>query len=413
MEQLVVCDPQSYRTAVDDWGQRQLILFQCFPRPGEHNKSNKGQPQIVLFTSFPPSWPPGKRFWLHHLTTYLPPLPANRSCNTATSTLSWSPRNIIKTANRRRWRSQEHLPVTLLHLRYFLSYLDDVVSEVALVPKSNPTNTVPSRKSAVRPWWYRLHHVLLLPQSILEPGVLNMLLQKLCGMDMEPTSPTGQAVLLGLCHVDHLNWYFHMVTQMMHDWSCCSSSHVNMSDKTALRTRRERTLTSWSPPTLEKQHVIKLEAAAPQLLDECWMWVCQTHLATVCALGMCWASLSTPRCLPLPEHATRSCFPLRFTLHVCFALFCPPGGEPHTFWAAFEGDLGQPCPIRQPVPLMLCDPCHIAELWEHLLRRRCWSQEPEEGERRDVLPHVSKQVCWDKHLEVSSGWLFRYGPWWA
>lgn len=48
----------------------------------------------------------------------------------------------------------------LLHLRCFLSYLDDLVSEVALVPKSNPTNTVASRKSDVRPRWCRLHHVL-------------------------------------------------------------------------------------------------------------------------------------------------------------------------------------------------------------------------------------------------------------
>jgi len=93
--------------------------------------------------------------------------------------------------------------VTLLHLRCFLSYLDDLVSEVALVPKSNPTSTVPARKSDARPWWYRLHHVLLLPQSILEPEVPHMLLQKLCGMDMEPTSPTGQVMLLGLCHGDH------------------------------------------------------------------------------------------------------------------------------------------------------------------------------------------------------------------
>lgn len=213
----------------------------------------------------------------------------------------------------------------------------------------------------------------------------------------------------------NLNWYFHMVTQMAHDWSCFScSSHVNMSDKAALGTKRDITFASRSPPTLEKQHVIKLEAAAPQLLDESQMWVCQTtqtHLATACVLGMCRASLSTPRCLPLLEHATRSCFPLRVTLHVCFALFCPPAGEPHAFWAAFDGDLGQLRPFKQ-VHLMLCKPsyCRVvrAPSQETVLEPRAWGRG-----RMGVLPHVSKQVCWDKHLELSGGWLFRYGPWWA
>lgn len=27
-----------------------------------------------------------------------------------------------------------------------------------------------------------------------------------------------------------------------------------------------------------------------------------------------------------------------------------------------------------------------------------------------VLPHVSKQVCWDKHLELSGGWLSGMAP---
>ena len=138
-----------------------------------------------------------------------------------------------------------------------------------------------------------------------------------------------------------------MVTQMVHDLSCCScSSHVNMSNKAALRTRRDVTLASCVPPTLEKPHVFKLEAAAVQLLDECRMWVCQTtqtHLATMCGLGRCRASLSTPRCLPLPEHAARSRFPLRFTLHVCFALICPPAGTGAKSWR--KGGEGVFCPM--------------------------------------------------------------------
>lgn len=92
-----------------------------------------------------------------------------------------------------------------------------------------------------------------------------------------------------------------------------------MIDKAAVRTRGDVTLASCSPPTLAKQHVMKLEAAAPGLLDACRMWVCQTtqaHLATGCVPGMCGAKLSTPHCLPLLGHATGPQCPLEFTLCV-------------------------------------------------------------------------------------------------
>lgn len=61
MEHLVFLHGDGWKTlgewtGLGDWGERQLILFHCFPRPGGHNKSNKGQPQIVLPT-LPPAGP--------------------------------------------------------------------------------------------------------------------------------------------------------------------------------------------------------------------------------------------------------------------------------------------------------------------------------------------------------------------
>lgn len=200
----------------------------------------------------------------------------------------------------------------LRHLSCFLSYLDILVS------KSNPTCTVPSRKPDVRPLCCRQRHALLLPHSVLEPGVPNMLFQKLNGMDIEPAFPTEQIVVQGLCHGDHQRhselifphgnpngaWWILLLLFLPceREWQGC------------LRIRTEIALASCSPPTLEKQHVIKLEVAALRLLDECRTWVCQTtqtHLATVCALGMCRASLSTPCCLSLPEHACQVLFSLK------------------------------------------------------------------------------------------------------
>lgn len=189
---------------------------------------------------------------------------------------------------------------------------------------------------------------------------------------------------------------------MVHVWPWCScSSCVSMSDKAALRTRIDTTLASCSPPTLEKQHVIKL------LLPACWVSAScelvaqthQTHLATVCAWDM-----------RLTFHTVHNAWAqcqvmFYFEIYSACVICCvlPTSSWAPTFWAAFESDLGQPCPFRRAGHLMLHELWHILRVvgppsQETVLEPRAWGNREKGGsaphEQTGLLEEAAGDQWW-------------------
>lgn len=199
---------------------------------------------------------------------------------------------------------------------------------------------------------------------------------------------------------------------MVHDWSLCScSSCVNMS---CFKDQNR-----YNTCILQPSHLAKTtcdQAAAPCLLDECHLWVAQTpqtHLATVCAWD-----------LRLARHTMHAAYPCLSTMpgHVfLWDLLCICD-----LLCSAHQQLS-PTPSEQPlnVTWASCVPSDRQDIssfmsyvifWvvgapsqETVMEEKAWGSR----ERRVVLLHMSKQVCWNKHLEVSGGWLFTYSPWWA